>query len=49
MLHNYLENECFVDLTTLHPHCTFKDNLAAGMLSSLPYNRLANSLLNLGY
>ena len=47
MLHYYLENVYNVDVTTSHPHCTFTDNLAAWLLSSLPCNLVANSLLNL--
>jgi len=32
-----------------HSHRTFTDNLAAGLLSSLPYNLVANSLWILVY
>ena len=42
MLHYYLKNECGVDVTLSHPHHTVTDNLAAGMLSSLPYNLATN-------
>ena len=49
MLHNKLENEWKVDMTMSHPPCTFTDNLAAGLLSSLPYNLIVNNLLNLVY
>ena len=49
MLHNYLENVCEVDVTPSHPLHTFTDNLAARMLSSLPYNLVANCLWILVY
>jgi len=49
MLHYILKNEYNVDVKMSHPHCTFTDNLADRMLSSLPYNLEANGLLNLVY
>jgi len=37
------------DVTPSHPHHTITDNLAAGMLSSLPYNLVVNGLWILVY
>ena len=44
MLHNYLENKCYVDVTVSHPHSTCTDNLTARMLSSLPYSLILQAI-----